>query len=89
VNVGENRKNKGNKAHVLMEKLLTPIARTFPVSRSFSISAQASLKLTLSVVLTEPSGFLGNGFPSALRRTVSRALIYEGRKGLRKKRVPS
>jgi len=44
-------KEKGNKTHVLMEKLLTPIARTFPVSRSFSISAQASLKLTLSVVL--------------------------------------
>ena len=44
-------KVKGNKTYVLIEKLLTPIARTFPVSRSFSISAQASLKLTLSVVL--------------------------------------
>jgi len=51
MNVGENRKKNGNKTHVLMEKLLTPIARTFPVLRSFSISAQASLKLTLSVVL--------------------------------------
>ena len=44
-------KEEGNETHVLMEKLLTPIARTFPVSRSFSIAAQASLKLTLSVVL--------------------------------------
>ena len=51
MSVDKNRKNKGSKTYVLMEKLLTPIARTLPVSRSFSISAQASLKLTLSVVL--------------------------------------
>ena len=51
MSVDKNRKNKGSKTYVLMEKLLTPIARTLPVSRSFSMSAQASLKLTLSVVL--------------------------------------
>ena len=59
----ESKRKKGNKTHVLMKKLLTPIARTFPVSRSFSISAQASLKLTLSAVLKDPSGFLGRAFP--------------------------
>ena len=88
MNVGENRKKIGNKTHVLMEKLLTPIARTLPVSRSFSISAQASLKLTLSVVLTEPSGFLGSGFPSALNRSQS-SVGSRGQKGREKKTVPS
>ena len=75
-------KEKGNKTYVLMEKLLTPIARTFPVSRSFSISAQASLKLTLSVVLKDPSGFLGRAFP-VLDGTVS-WIILEGRNNLKK-----
>ena len=71
MNVRENQDNKGNKTHVLMEKLLTPIARTLPVSRSFSISAQASLKLTLFVVLKVPSGFLGTVPPSVLDSGVS------------------
>ena len=65
-----------------MEKLLTPIARTLPVSRSFSISAQAWLKLTLSVVLKEPSGFRGRGFPSNVgsRSQLNSRTVYEGRK---------
>jgi len=83
MNVSQNRKNKGEKIHVLMEKLLTPIARTLPVERSFSISAQASLKFTLSVVLKVPSGFLGTPPPSALDSGVS-WIILERKNNFRK-----
>jgi len=45
------RKQESRNAHVLMEKLLTPIALTLPLASSFSNSAHESWNVGLSTIL--------------------------------------
>ena len=54
-------------AYFLIEKLLTPIARTFLVSSNFSTSAQVSTNVGESATFGVPSGFVGKLTPSAIK----------------------
>lgn len=55
------------RAYFLIEKLLTPIARTFPVSSNFSTSAQVSTNVGESTTFGVPSGFVGKLTPSEIK----------------------
>lgn len=45
--------------YVLIEKLLTPIARALPLASIFSTSTHVSLNVTESVTNKSPASFLG------------------------------
>ena len=60
----------GTSAHVLIEKLLTPMALTLPVPSNSSIFAQVSLKVTLERWYPPSAQCTGQGFsPTSVEPT--------------------